>query len=943
MRTTEDPKAFEKTLNLPKSSFPMKANSIAREPELLEACTSHLYEKQDKDAPTFVLHDGPPYANGAVHLGHAMNKVLKDMVNRVNLGQGKRVHYIPGWDCHGLPIELKAVENLPKGAPLTPENVTAVATQCAQSELKGQMASFRSWGVMGDWNKRYETMDPEYEKSQLRAFKKMVLNKKIHRGIKPVWWSPWTQTALAEAELVYEEQHKSLSVWVDFPLVETRCDAVKALLDKGCRVSCVAWTTTPWTLPSNRALVLHEQLRYSAVHTQADASTVYVVATDLLESFQKRLDKGALVECASFTGLDLLGSVAQHPVVQGRTSVVLNADFVTTTDGTGVVHAAPGHGQDDYLVCGQAGIEPFSPVDHMGCYTEEVGVPELVGLDVLDKGSRAVVKMLEQSGRLLAKKFHVHKYPYDWRSKKPVIVRSTFQWFLESQSLKPVAAQALENVRFFPESGKHKMMKTVSNRMEDWCISRQRFWGVPIPAFYHKETGEVLMNEHTVDSFLKQMEHVKQGVGCWWSSAVSDLLPESHKQDAEKWEKGTDTMDVWMDSGLSWAHMQDRGVSCPVDVVLEGTDQYRGWFQSLLLTWLAAGNVGAPFKAVVVHGFCLDSNGVKMSKSVGNVVPPSAVTHGSGPLKGEPRGFEANGVDVMRMWVASHDYSKDVAVSRVAFDAVAMHYRKVRNTMRWIMGVLEDFDPSVSVTRNGYLAAHLKWMTQNAEEAVLKHFDELNFAGVVQKVAEFISGFSSLHVEAMKDSLYCNGRNDPTGLRQCNQQALYGALKFLVLSLDPIMPHTMADARQHMPEKWRFGYQWSPRSAKLDAPEGWSTLSKLRDAVQRLLEEARNARFIGSPLGAHIRLLVPENSSVLKPLAWLGDQEQACFFGAVSQFSVTHEQLVSKFMDDVEVDGEKFMLSVDTVGLHECPRCWMKSEVMQHLCSRCDAVLKVQK
>jgi isoleucyl-tRNA synthetase len=941
LRLMNAAKAFEHTLNLPNSRFAMRANAVQNEPKLLDLCSSRVYSEQAADLPTFVLHDGPPYANGEPHVGHALNKCLKDMVNRKEMLENKRVVYVPGWDCHGLPIELKAVNELPKGQPLTPEGVGRVAKACAQRELAVQMQAFKSWAVMGDWERRYETMDPKYEASQLRAFRAMIANGKVHRGEKPVWWSPATRTALAEAELVYEEKHKSQSVWVAFAVQNApNCACLQELVKEGREVALVAWTTTPWTLPANRALVVSEELKYSALGSNGK---VFVVATALVDEFIKAVGlSGSKVLHDDISGAELVQGFCAHPLVAGKSVPVLAGDFVTTDVGTGVVHAAPGHGQDDYLVCGQAGIGPFSPVDDVGRFTDDVGVEGLTGLEVLGEGTRRVIEMLRASGRLLQHRPYEHKYPYDWRSKTPVIVRSTPQWFLNSQQLKPLAEEALCNVRFVPEAGRAKMLRTVTARMEDWCISRQRFWGVPIPAFFDAVTGEALMSEETVDAFLARMAATGQGVSCWWSSSVAELLPPRLANESARWVKGTDTMDVWMDSGLSWAHMADRGVAVPMDMVLEGTDQYRGWFQSLLLTWLAAGHKGAPFRCVVVHGFCLDSNGVKMSKSVGNVIPPSALTHGVKSLPGEPKGFEPNGVDVMRLWIASHDYSRDLSVSRAAVDAIAKHYRKIRTTLRWLLGVLEDYDPKEPVQRQGYLSQHLLWLVSQAETAVRADYANLNFAGVAQRVAEFISELSSIHVESMKDALYCNAAKDPTGLRQSNQLALFAALRFLVASLMPIVPHTMADVKQSAAPQLELHAlkTWGAGARAVELPLGWKELDALRNTTNRLLEGARNAKVIGSPLDARVHLVL-SSAALDKPLELLGAQETACFFGSVSQVDVTRDgaSVKSAFQEQVHLENGigKVVVAVDAVGQNKCPRCWTRGG-FEHLCPRCSTI-----
>ena len=869
--------------------------------------------------------DGPPYANGDPHLGHALNKVLKDIVNRCQQLKGKKIYYYPGWDCHGLPIELKALKSLPKGSELNVDTISETARNCAAGEVEKQMNEFRSWAVMGDWDNRYETMSKEYEMGQLKGFADMVKQGNIYQGVKPVWWSPVSRTALAQAELEYNEKHVSTSVWVAFSFAEVKCEALRDLPS----LKAVAWTTTAWTIPSNRALIVNSELDYCVA--KAQDGTSYFLAHELVDKFSEEVLEGEkLTVFKVVKGSDVVGSVVLNPLTHHR-SPILSGDYVTTKEGSGVVHAAPGHGNDDYLVCGQHGILPFSPVDDLGRFNEEVGIDSLVGLDVLKDGTAKVIELMKEQQCLLKVAKYVHKYPYDWRSKTPVIVRSTRQWFLRSQNLKQQASKVLENVRFFPENGKAKMMGIVSNRMEDWCISRQRFWGVPIPAFYHKESGKALMDESTIQAFIDLMRVRNAGSKVWWDASVKELLPEGKKDEHEMWEKGTDTMDVWMDSGLAWTTMKHKE-RC--DLVIEGTDQYRGWFQSLLLTWIAAGRQGAPFDAVGVHGFCLDSNGVKMSKSEGNVIPPSALIFGAKSLKGEPKGFEGNGVDVLRMWIASHEFGKDISVSRSSVDAITQHYRKIRNTLRWILGCLDDFDPNQPLEHLGYLSQHLMYLVKNSREAIEKDFDDLNFANSLHRVAEFISAFSSIHVESMKDSLYCNEKNDPT--RRSNQRALLDALHFFLFSLKPIIPHTMQDVIQNAPKLLDLSKIMAPPSVT-SPPLAWDVLQNLRNATNQLLESARNDKAIGSPLDASVELSIPKSEKdVLQALEMLG-LETHCFFGSVSKVNIT-EQPSKVFKYSEKIDS--CVVSIEVMKSEKCPRCWIRGDFEQELCPRCARVMK---
>jgi isoleucyl-tRNA synthetase len=625
--------------------------------------------------------------------------------------QGKRVEFVPGWDCHGLPIELKVLQSMKqderKG--LTPLELRVKAAAFAQQTVLKQSASFQRYGVWADWDKPYLTLQPEYEAAQIDVFGAMYLKGHVYRGFKPVHWSPSSRTALAEAELEYPDGHVSKSIYVAFDAV-----AVAPALEpykEGLRVAI--WTTTPWTIPANLAVAVNLKIDYSVVECSGGGKLL--VAKDLIASLAKTIGQ-ELTEVACFKGADLVGTTYQHPLYDRVSAVVEGGEYITTESGTGLVHTAPGHGQEDYQTGKHAnnptahrpcvrrpwisnpqaltlpsllglkyGLPLLSPVDDAGLFTAEAG-EAFVGLDVLGAGNTAVIAALEASGHLLKESPYPHKYPYDWRTKKPTIFRATDQWFASVDNFRDAAMDAINAVKWTPSFGKNRISAMTSSRA-DWCISRQRSWGVPIPVFYHKETGAPLLTAETIAHVRGVV--AQHGTDAWYSRTVAELLPEGPLRDeADVYEKGKDTMDVWFDSGSSWSGVLNaRGLAFPADLYLEGSDQHRGWFQSSLLTSVAATGQ-APYKHVLTHGFVLDEKGTKMSKSLGNVVDPLSVIEGGPNLKQNP----AYGADVLRLWVASVDYSTDVCIGDTIIKQVFESYRRIRNTARYLIGNLNDFD-----------------------------------------------------------------------------------------------------------------------------------------------------------------------------------------------------------------------------------------------------------
>ena len=766
---------------LPKTKFPSRINPITQEPAIQRAAKfNELYKWQldvraKKPNRTYTLHDGPPYANGDPHMGHVLNKVLKDFVNRYKLMQGFRVQYRPGWDCHGLPIELKACKEVEinQTSPLTVRNKAA---QFASKALKSQRESFKRWGCLGDWENPYITMDKEYEADQIKVFYEMYKRGCIYRGFKPVYWSPSTGTALAEAELEYKD-HTSQAVYVLFPITNFRPTPDVST----STVFAAVWTTTPWTLLANKAICFNPEHTYSFVRLPDQRVVI------LGESSIPRLS-AFLEGCEVITNLygkDLQGLKYTNPLDSSSVPCpFLPGTHVTETEGTGLVHTAPAHGFEDYLIGVQNGLNLNCVVDDHGKYTSEVGV-EFEGLFVLEKGNEAAITKLSSENVLLNNQKYNHRYPYDWRSKKPVIIRSTEQWFASVKQLKAEAKSALLNVQMHPPSSKNRLLSMLDSR-DDWCISRQRVWGVPLPIFYHRATGEPVITSETimhVESLIRN-----QGSDCWWRLSTEELLPPSLSSQADNFVKGTDTMDVWFDSGSSWAAaLRDSG--CVADLYLEGSDQHRGWFQSSLLTSIAAKGK-APYKAVITHGFVLDGNSIKMSKSLGNVISPNDILNS-----------KKFGADVMRLWVASTNYTTDVHLSDGVLQQTDDFLQKIRNVCRFMLGNLSGFDASKDLlpySKLSKLDCYLLHIASTYSKLATDAYESYNFARVNHQLVHMIpKDISSFYFDIIKDRLYCDPPNAET--RRSVQTVLHHLLVCLVKSIAPFTPHLVEEIAQHYP------------------------------------------------------------------------------------------------------------------------------------------------
>ncbi|MBN3909229.1 MAG: isoleucine--tRNA ligase [Nostoc sp. NMS1] len=979
--------SYKDTVNLPKTSFDMRANAIKREPEIQKFWEENkIYDRLFENNPgeLFILHDGPPYANGLLHIGHALNKILKDIINRYQLLQGRKVRYVPGWDCHGLPIELKVLQNMKSAErqSLTPLQLRQKAQEFALATVDNQRQNFQRYGIWGDWDNPYLTLKPEYEAAQIGVFGQMFLKGYIYRGLKPVHWSPSSKTALAEAELEYPEGHVSRSIYAAFAITGL-AEAVKPLLaEYQSDLGVAVWTTTPWTIPGNLAVAVNADLNYAVVEVEPHPPTpspqagrgseevspstergsegvsfrYLIVAADLVERLSSTLGVELTVK-ATFKGSDLEHTTYRHPLFDRESPVVVGGDYITTESGTGLVHTAPGHGQEDYIVGQRYGLPILAPVDDNGNFTEEAG--QFAGLNVLGDGNQAVIDALNAAGSLLKEEAYPHKYPYDWRTKKPTIFRATEQWFASVEGFREEALKAIATVKWIPAQGENRITPMVAER-SDWCISRQRSWGVPIPVFYDEATGEPLLNEEIINHV--QGIIAEKGSDAWWELSVEELLPESYRQNGKSYRRGTDTMDVWFDSGSSWAAVvqQRPELRYPADIYLEGSDQHRGWFQSSLLTSVAVNDI-APYKTVLTHGFALDEQGRKMSKSEGNVVDPNTIIEGGKNQKVEP----AYGADVLRLWVSSVDYSGDVRIGKNIIKQMNDVRGKIRNTARFLLGSLDDFDPEKDAVPFEELPELDRYMLHRITEVfeeVTVAFESFQFFRFFQTVQNFcVVDLSNFYLDIAKDRLYISAK-DAFRRRSC-QTVLKIALDNLARAIAPVLCHTAEDIWQYLPYKTPyksvFEAGWVQIEEKWRNPElaeFWSALRQLRTDVNKVLEQARIEKLIGSSLEAKALIHIPHKQ--------LGDAIKA--FNPVKGNGIDELRYLLltsqvELLDSAEgLQGLKYTAQTEDWGIGvvnadgqkcvgkaytKCIRCWNYStrmgESAEHplICERCVAAL----
>ena len=953
-------KTYKETVNLPQTKFDMRANAIKREPELQKFWEEHrIYETLSQNNPgeIFVLHDGPPYANGSLHMGHALNKILKDIINKYQLLQGRKVRYVPGWDCHGLPIELKVLQNMKseERQNLTPLTLRHKARDFALKAVDEQRQGFKRYAVWGDWEHPYLTLTPAYEAAQIGVFGQMVLKGYIYRGLKPVHWSPSSQTALAEAELEYPEGHTSRSLYAAFRMTQPAEALKEALTPFLPDLGVAIWTTTPWTLPGNLAVAVNPELNYAVVQVGSESPYKYlIVAADLVERLSETFGTQLTVQ-ATMPGLALEHSTYQHPLFDRQSPVVIGGDYVTTESGTGLVHTAPGHGQEDYQVGQRYGLPILSPVDDKGNFTPEAG--PFAGLNVLKDANEAIIQAMQAAGSLLKEEAYVHKYPYDWRTKKPTIFRATEQWFASVEGFRDQALKAIASVQWIPSQGENRITPMVAER-SDWCISRQRSWGVPIPVFYDEATNEPLLTEETIAHV--QAIIAEKGSDAWWELSLEELLPENYRNNGKKYRKGTDTMDVWFDSGSSWAAVaQQREELCyPADLYLEGSDQHRGWFQSSLLTSVASNNC-APYKSVLTHNFIVDEQGRKMSKSLGNGIDPMEVIEGGKNQQKDP----AYGADVLRLWVSSADYSSDIALSKNILKQLSDVYRKVRNTARFLLGNLHDFDPDKHTVPYEELPELDRYMLHRMTEVfedVKDAFESYQFFRFFQTVQNFcVVDLSNFYLDIAKDRLYISAPNSPR--RRSCQTVMAVALENLARAIAPVLCHLAEDIWQYLPYKTPYQSVFETGWVKLEdewkkpeLSETWATLRNIRTEVNKVMEQARAQKMIGASLDAKVLLYVPDpllgkRLETLNPQDSLsGDWvDELRYLFLASQVEVLDS---SEAIQKAEYKSESDTLSVGVVKAdgEKCDRCWNYSTYVgknsEHplLCDRCVPALEGQ-
>ena len=953
---------YSETVLLPQTDFNMRANSKVREPELQSWWTENkIYERlvERNEGDYFTLHDGPPYANGTLHLGHALNKVLKDIIVKYKLLQGRKASFVPGWDCHGLPIELKVLQSLDMKTrkSLTPMKMRAKAKSFALKTIEEQAGQFQRYGVWGNFNDRYQTLDPAYEAAQLEVFGKMFLQGNIYRGLKPVHWSPSSRTALAEAELEYPEGHKSRSIYVALDVVDMSDGLAAAVGEGGSGAPCALaiWTTTPWTIPANLAVAVNSNITYAVVRD--GTGRLLIVADDLKDALAAKF--GCELEpVATLKGADLEGCKYRHPIAERTSPVVIGGEYITTESGTGLVHTAPGHGQDDFVVGQKYGLPVLSPVDDAGNLTAEAGA-EFEGLNVLGDANEAIVKALEARGCLLLEEMYEHKYPYDWRTKKPTIFRATEQWFASIDDFKEDALKAIDSVEWIPAAGIKRITAMTSDR-SDWCISRQRKWGVPIPVFYRKDTKEPIVTKEILDHVTGIIR--ERGSDAWFELPVADLLPESLRGEADDLIKGEDTMDVWFDSGSSWAGVTSSRdyLKYPADMYLEGSDQHRGWFQSSLLTSVAV-NGCAPYKTVLTHGFVLDEKGAKMSKSLGNIIDPKMIIEGGNNQKKDP----AYGADTLRLWVSSVDYSSDVLIGPSILKQTSEVYRKLRGSLRFMLGNVHDFGSEDSVVPYAELPAVDRYMLHilaRVEREVHAAYESFQFYKVFQILNRFnVTDLSNFYLDIVKDRLYI--REAGSFERRSCQTVLRHILEVLLPLVAPILPHLAEDAYQNLPFGKAGGGERQPSvflSGHGPVSPEWTladpdlkdiqVVREIRSEMQKALEQARRDKVLGSSLEARIGLHT-DAASLSDALARFGGAsngvDELRYLFIVSQVEILEERPADEPSMTIEVEGEGAVaVYVGKAQGQKCARCWNFStqvgEDAEHptLCERCVPVLK---
>ncbi|WP_251549083.1 isoleucine--tRNA ligase [Neobacillus muris] len=914
---------YKDTLLMPQTEFPMRGNLPKREPDIQAKWEEmNIYQKvqeRTKGRPMFVLHDGPPYANGDIHMGHALNKILKDFIVRYKSMSGFHAPYVPGWDTHGLPIEQALTNKGVKRKEMSVAEFRELCTKYAYEQIENQRAQFKRLGVRGDWENPYITLKPEYEAQQIKVFGEMAKKGYIYKGKKPVYWSPSSESALAEAEIEYKDK-RSPSIYVAFKVKDG-----KQVLDTDTEI--VIWTTTPWTIPANLGISVHPDLTYAAVAVNGHK---YLLAESLLEAASKEIGWEDVSVVQKVKGKELENIICAHPLY-GRDSIVMLGEHVTTDAGTGCVHTAPGHGEDDFIIGQKYGLEVLCPVDDKGNMTNEA--PGFEGL-FYEEANKPIGQALEEAGALLKLSFITHSYPHDWRTKKPVIFRATAQWFASIKDFRGQLLEAVKETKWVPAWGETRLFNMVRDR-GDWCISRQRVWGVPIPVFY-AENGDEIITDETINHVSELFR--QHGSNIWFEREARELLPEGFTHPSSPngiFTKETDIMDVWFDSGSSHqAVLLERDdLVRPADLYLEGSDQYRGWFNSSLSTAVAVTGK-APYKGVLSHGFALDGEGRKMSKSIGNVVVPAKV-------------MDQLGADILRLWVASVDYQADVRVSDAILKQVAEVYRKIRNTFRFLLGNLADFDPQANKVSyenlrevDQFILVKLNKLIKYVHNA----YKNYEFSNIYHAVNNFCTlDLSAFYLDFAKDVLYIEAPDHAE--RRAIQTVLYESLLALAKLVSPILSHTADEVWQFIPGVEEESVQLTDMPEYQELPgakaieEKWNNFMKLRDEVLKALEEARNEKVIGKSLTAKITLYVNDQSKQL--LDSIEENLQQLFIVSGFEVAGSYENA-----PDNAVKLETAAIVVTKAEGETCERCWTVTSEAGHdhdhptLCPRCAQVVK---
>lgn len=927
---------YKNTLNLPQTTLAMRANAAVREIEIQKFWDeNNIYEKMTSNrdkTKSFVLHDGPPYLSSEkIHVGTALNKILKDILIKYKSMRGFYAPYVPGYDGHGLPIENAVVKNIKGGRHSISE--IELRTKCrefAHKNLKGQESEFRRLGVLGNWENPYLTINPEYEAEQVRVFGDMYKKGYIEKGMKPVYWCASCETALAEAEVEYAE-HTSTSIYVRFKFDDESLDAIKNLADiDGKDVYTIIWTTTPWTIPSNMAISMHPRFEYTFFTFNG---AVYITAQELLVAFLKDAgwDESDIKILGSCKGQDLELLNTIHPLLDRKSPIILG-EHVTLDAGTGAVHTAPGHGLEDYEAGCKYNIEVFSPLDGQGIWTESVNIPELTGVPYY-KGNATVIEMLKNSGALLKQQDIQHSYPHCWRCKKPVIYRATPQWFVKVDKFRDTALESIHNVKWIPASGENRIGNMVESRT-DWCISRQRAWGVPIPIFYCEDCNEVICTDQTIENIAQLFE--KESSDAWVKYSAKELLPDGFvcpKCGKNRFKKEKDIMDVWFDSGVSWRSVvekrSDELGSTPVDMYLEGSDQHRGWFQSALLTSVAVQNK-APYKQVLTHGFVFGEDGRKMSKSLGNYIRPDDI-------------IKNYGADILRLWAASVDYRNDIKIGNNIIGQLTEIFKKTRNTARFLIGNLFDFDPKsdyVSYDELKKIDKFALYKLNKLIEEVTEAFENYEFYKYFQCLQNFAANdLSSFYLDIVKDRLYTAGKKSLS--RRACQTVLYENLMVLVRMLAPVMPHQAEDIWQNIPEVQKGGLvsillaKWAEVNPKWNNPsleDEFNQILKSREIVSRAIEPLRAEKKVGSSLEVAVWIKAGD-SGILK-----ANEADLADIYIVSQAALA-DSAPADILNEYKEDG--YTIWITKAQGEKCTRCWKyRSLNTECICAECLEAVK---